>query len=457
MRTNFKLTQQQDCQSFKGLAVLKTTLLSLCVLFAFSSATQAAAKIEQWTTTKGARVFYVQTQGLPLVDIQISFDAGSARDGVQKGIAALTSDLLKSSAGSWSTDEIARRFESVGARFDTETNAETGSLEVRSLTEPALLKKTLETLQVALTKPQFNPADFQREKNQTLATIKQREESPAELADLAFDTAVFGNHPYASPTAGYLKTVSGLKAQDLKQFYQRYYVAANAMIVIVGDLDKQQAQQTAEQLLQGLPVGEKPAALPDVKMPEKASVQKINFPSSQTHVLVGLPGMSRTDPDFFPLYVGNHILGGSGLVSKLFNEVREKRGLAYSAYSYFAPMVKQGAFTIGLQTKNEQTEQALKVLNDTVNDFINNGITEAELSAAKKNITGGFVMRFDTNNKLADYVTRIGFYNLPLDYLETFPQKVEAVTAEQVKEAFKRRVVPALFQTVTLGGSAAKK
>jgi zinc protease len=427
------------------------------LLLVFTSNSQAAAKIEQWATSQGAKVFYVQTQGLPLVDIQITFDAGSARDGEQHGIAALTADLLKSGAGSWNADQIAQRFENVGAKFSTSASVDSSSLSLRSLTDPTLLNQALETMQVVLSQPKFTEADFQREKNQTLAAIKQREESPAELADLAFDKAVFGNHPYADPTLGYFSTVSKLKAQDLKQFYQHYYVVANAMIVMVGNLDKQQAQQTAESLFKGLSVGQKPAALPDVKMPEKATVQNLNFPSSQTHVLVGMPGMSRTDPDYFALYVGNHVLGGSGLVSKLFDEVREKRGLAYSAYSRFAPMVKQGAFTMGLQTKNEQTQQALKVLNDTVNDFINNGITEKELQAAKKNITGGFVMRFDTNQKLANYVTMIGFHGLPLDYLDTFPQKVEALTVAQIKAAFKKRVIPALFQTVTLGGSAQKK
>jgi zinc protease len=422
------------------------------LLLLFTGNSQAAAKIEQWATSQGAKVFYVQTQGLPLVDIQVTFDAGSARDGEQHGIAALTADLLESGAGQWNADQIAQRFENVGAEFETAASVDSSSLSLRTLTEPALFNTALETMQVVLTQPKFSEADFQREKNQTLAAIKQREESPDELADLAFDKAVFGNHPYADPTEGYFNTVSKLKAQDLKQFYQRYYVAANAMIVIVGNLDKQQAQQTAEKLFKGLSVGQKPAALPDVKMPEKATVQNLNFPSSQTHVLVGMPGMSRTDPDYFALYVGNHVLGGSGLVSKLFEEVREKRGLAYSTYSRFAPMVKPGAFTIGLQTKNEQTQQALKVLNDTVNDFVNNGITEKELVAAKKNITGGFVMRFDTNKKLANYVTMIGFHGLPLDYLETFPQKVEALTLEQIKETFKRRITPSLFQTVTLGG-----
>lgn len=426
------------------------------LLLIVTSNSQAAAKIEQWLTAKGARVFYVQTQGLPLVDIQITFDAGSARDGEQHGIAALTADLLRSGAGQWNADQIAQRFENIGAQFETSASVDSSSLTLRSLTDPVLLKKALETMQAVLTQPKFMEADFQREKNQTLAAIKQREESPAEIADLAFDKAIFGNHPYAHPTMGFFNTVSKLKVQDLKQFYQQYYVAANAMIVIVGDLDKTQAQQTAEKLFQSLPVGQKPAALPEVNMPEKSGSQIINFPSSQTHILVGMPGISRKDPDYFALYLGNHVLGGSGLVSKLFDEVREKRGLAYSAASYFNPMVKPGAFTISLQTKNDQTQQALKVLNDTVNNFINNGITEKELLAAKKNITGGFVMRFDTNHKLASYVTMIGFHGLPLDYLDTFSQKVEALSVEQIKEAFKKRVLPSLFQTIIVGGSSQK-
>jgi zinc protease len=455
MRINSTLTQKRDLTGFKNLLGLNVAFL--VISFFYSSVTIAAVKIEQWATSQGAKVFYVQTQGLPLVDIQVTFDAGSARDGEQHGVAALTADLLEAGAGQWNADQIAQRFENVGARFNSYASVDSSSLTLRSLTEPALLNAALETMQTVLTHPVFAEADFLREKNQTLAEIKQREESPADLADMAFDKAVFGNHPYAYPTLGDFDSVAKLKTTDLKQFYQRYYVAANAMIVIVGDLDKQQAQQTAENLFKGLPIGKKPADLPEVKLPEKASVQTLNFPSSQTHVLVGMPGMSRTDPDYFALYVGNHVLGGSGLVSKLFDEVREKRGLAYSAYSRFTPMKQQGGFTIGLQTKNEQTPQALKVLNDTVNDFINNGITEQELIAAKKNITGGFVMRFDTNSKLANYVTMIGFYGLPLDYLDTFTQKVEALTVTQIKDTFKKRVIPALFQTVTLGGSAQTK
>lgn len=310
------------------------------ILLIVSQASFATAKIEHWQTSQGSRVYFVQADALPMADIQVVFDAGSARDGQQFGLAALTSGLLDTGAGQWNADQIALRFESVGVNFGTGVSSDTASLSLRTLTEPALFDKALETMHVILTKPLFKNADFLREKNRTLSAIKQREESPAEVASLAFSDKLYGTHPYAHPDSGVMATVKNLKVSDLAQFYKKYYVTSNAIVVIVGNLSKQQAEQTAEKLLTGLPTGQKPEQLPDVAMPTQASEQHIEFPSTQTHVLVGLPGSYRKDPDYYNLYVGNHILGGSGLVSKLFSEVREKRGLAYSASSSFAPMLK---------------------------------------------------------------------------------------------------------------------
>jgi len=426
------------------------------ILLAFSQFASAAAKIEHWQTPQGSRVYYVHTEGLPMVDIQVVFDAGSARDGQQFGLAALTADLLDTGAGQWNADKIAQRFESVGAQFGASSSIDMATVSLRTLTDKPLFDKAIETMQVILTKPVFNEADFQREKNRTLAGLKQQEESPAELASIAFYNTLYGNHPYAHPAPGVIKTVAALKSADLRHFYQKFYVAANAMVVIVGDLTKQQAEQTALKLVAGLPAGKKPEVLADVAMPLKSTQQHIEFPSTQTHVLVGLPGTYRKDPDYFDLYAGNHILGGSGLVSKLFDEVREKRGLAYSASSYFIPMLKPGPFMVSLQTRNDQTTQALQVLNQTLADFIAKGPTEAELVAAKKNITGSLALRFDTNNELAGYVAMIGFYDMPLDYLDTFQQKIEQVTVASITDAFKRRVNPQLLQTITVGKSAEK-
>jgi len=434
--------------------ITATFLLLFSTFLLLSSVNcQAAAKIERWQTPQGSRVFYVHTEGLPMVDIQVVFDAGSARDGQQYGLSSLTAGLLDTGAGKWNADQIAQRFESVGALFGAGSSIDTATVSLRTLTDPALFDKALETAQVILSKPSFNKADFEREKKRTLAGLKQVDESPAELASIAFYKALYGDHPYAHPGSGVIKTVSALKIADLRNFYKKYYVAANAIVVIVGDLSKQQAEQTAEKLLGGLPVGEKPQNLPDVALLTKANQQHTEFPSTQTHVLVGLPGTYRKDPDYFNLYVGNHILGGSGLVSKLFDEVREKRGLAYSASSAFIPMLKPGPFLVSLQTRNDQTQQALEVLNKTLNDFIAKGPTEGELVAAKKNITGGFAMRFDTNKKLSSYVGMIAFYDLPLDYLDTFQKKIEEVTVASITDAFKRRVNPQLLQTITVGNS----
>lgn len=421
------------------------------VLVIFSTTSFAAAKIENWQTSKGSRVYFVQTDSLPMADIQVVFDAGSARDGEQFGLSALTTNLLDTGAGDWNAEEIAQRFESVGANFGASSSIDNASVSLRTLTDKPLFDKAIETMQVILSKPNFAENDFAREKNRTLAALKQREESPAELAHIAFYNAIYGDHPYAHPNLGFSSIVEKFTATDTKNFYKTYFTASNAIVVIVGNLSKIDAEKTANLLTSDLPQDEKPAPLPEVLALQKSAAQHIEFPSTQTHVLVGLTGTYRKDPDYFPLYVGNHILGGGSLVSKLFDEVREKRGLAYSASSAFMPLLKNGVFVASLQTRNDQTSQALEVLNQTLSNFVKNGVTDSELTAAKNNIVGGFPLKFDSNKELANYVAMIGFYQMPLDYLDTFQQNVQNVTKEQIADAFKRRVNLNLLQTITVG------
>jgi zinc protease len=177
----------------------------------------------------------------------------------------------------------------------------------------------------------------------------------------------------------------------------------------------------------------------------------IEHPSQQMHILMGQPGIRRGDEDYFPLYVGNHVLGGGGMISRLFAEIREKRGLSYSAYSYFSPMKQPGPFVAGLQTRADQAEEAIAVLKDNLRRFIAEGPTAEELEASKKNITGGFPLRIDSNNEILAYLAAIGIYDLPLDYLDTFNDRVEAVTIEQIRDAFARRVSPDTIVTVMVG------
>lgn len=423
------------------------------VLFSLTSMqAYAFAPIQHWQTSQGGQVYFVASPGLPMVDIRLVFDAGSARDGESHGLASLTASLLETGAGQWNADQLAQRFDALGARFQYAIDRDTASISLRSLTEADLLAQALTTFQQVISQPHFAAQDFQRKKQQTLMSLKQQQESPGSVAKKAFYQSLYEQHPYAHLKTGDIKSVTAIQLTDIQQFYQQYYVTKNAVLVIVGDLSQIQAKTTAEALFKPLPRGEKAEKLPALKLPSKGKTQHIDFSSTQTHVLAGLPVLSRKDADYFPLYVGNHILGGSGLVSKLFGEIREKRGLAYSAYSYFSPLAVSGPFTLGLQTKNKQRTLAIDVLQKTLDDFIKLGPTQVELTAAKKNLTGGFVLRFDNNRKLLNYVAMIAFYQLPLDYLETFQHKASAVTLEDIKSAFQRRVNANLLQVISVGG-----
>ena len=414
----------------------------------------AGPKIQDWTTSKGTRVYFVEAKGLPLVDVQVLFDAGSARDGDQFGIASLTATLLDKGAGQWNVEEIAQRLEGVGAQLGTDVSRDSALVSLRSLTDSKILDTALETTQKILSTPSFSQKDIDREKNHVLVGLKHLEESPAGIAERAYYRRLYGSHPYGHLSSGSVETVSPISRDDIQTFYKQYYVASNAIIAIVGDVSRDKAASIADYLTQDLAKGLKPESIPKVSYSDVGQSQSIEFPSAQTHIHSGMPVVARGDEDYYALYVGNHVLGGSGLVSRISEEIREKRGLSYSSSSYFFPLRRKGPFTMSLQTRNDQSAEALSVLNQTVEDFIRSGPSEKELVAAKKNIPGGFVLRIDSNDKVANYVAMIGFYGLPLDYLDCFPEKVQSVTRQDITRAFQKHVDVGRFKTILGGGAA---
>ncbi|VAX14289.1 FIG015287: Zinc protease [hydrothermal vent metagenome] len=436
--------------------IFAITLVLLMLNQAAVSA-ESAPRIQTWKTNNGAKVLYVYAPQLPMVDVRMVFDAGSARDGKQAGLASMTSTMLSKGAGDWDTDALAERFDSIGAEFSTSAMRDMASLSLRSLNDKKLLDKAVLTLQTVLTRPRFDNKELARMRRQTLIALKAQLQSPGAIANKMFYRALYGQHPYASPSLGTKDSIKSISRADLQAFYRRYYVASNALIAIVGDVDLGQAKQLANKLLGKLPKGQPAPALAPVKPLKKAQVLKKTYPSTQTHILVGQPGLRRGDPDYFALYVGNHILGGSGFGSRIVKEIREKRGLAYSSYSYFIPMRGLGPFQMGLQTSNDQRDEALALLNKILRNFIKHGPTHEEMQQAIKNITGGFPLRIDSNKDIIGYIAMIGFYDLPLNYLETFNTHVEAVTVAKVQDAFRRRIHPDKLVTVMVGGNAPQK
>jgi len=416
-----------------------------------TSSSGKGVKIHSWQTANGAKVMYVNAPQLPMVDIRLVFNAGSARDGEQKGLARLTNSMLSQSAGNWSTDQIAERFEEVGAKFSVSSLRDMAALTLRTLTDATLLKQSLDTFKTVLTQPVFNEDELKRKKAHQLIAIQNQLQSPGSIAKNTFYQGVYNEHAYAHPDIGTKETVTALNRDDLMTFYKRYYVTKNMTIAIVGNVEQKQARQLADELTADLQQGVKANKIPEMVFAKKPQVIHKDYEATQTHILVGQLGMKRGDSDYYNLYVGNHILGGSGFGSRIMQEIREKRGLAYSSYSYFRPMQTNGPFIMGLQTKTAKTQEALDVLNDTLLGFIKNGPTKEELEHSKKNITGGFPLRVDSNKDISEYLAVIGFYDLPLDYLNTFNDKVNAVTVESIKDAFNRRVHPDKLLTVTVG------
>lgn len=432
-------------------------------LFAFAALLLAALpvmatpRIQHWQAPSGAQVYFVEDHDLPILDVAVNFPAGSGFDSAEKsGLAALTQGMLDHGADGLSEDDISRKLADIGADMGGNFDPDRAGVTLRTLSSAAERDQALDILARLLQHPTFPENILTREKDRTVAALKEAETKPEAIAEKAFGRAVYGDHPYSLRPSGEVATVGKLQRSDVEAFYRAHYSAKAAIVALMGDMTRTQAEAIAQRLTAQLPAGGAPTAIPPVAMRIKASEQRIAHPATQSHILMGAPGMSRTDKDYFTLYVGNYILGGGGFVSRLMRVVREERGMAYSIYSYFIPLQQPGPFQIGLQTKKEQADEALGMVRKTLAQFLKEGPTEKELQAAKDNIIGGFPLRIDSNRKILEYLSMIGFYGLPLTYLDDFTGKIEKVTVAQIRETFRRRVDPDALATVMVGAPETK-
>ena len=426
-------------------------LIPAAALGMAAAVAEAALPIQHWTTSSGARVYFVESRSIPMLDVNVDFDAGGRRVPADKaGLGGLTHALVKAGSAGRSEEEISRRIADVGAQLGGGVDRDRAGISLRTLSSERERAQAIATLAEILQTPAFPEAAFIREKARLIDAVKEDETKPEAIASKAFYRMVYGEHPYALAPAA--ETVGRIQRADVEGFYRTNYVAGRAVVTLLGDADRALAERIAEQLTAGLPRAPgAPAPLPAVVQP-RGETMHIAHPASQSHILLGLPAIARKDPDYFPMLVGNYVLGGGGFVSRLYKEVREKRGYAYSVYSYFLPLAQEGPFQVGLQTRNEQAEEALSRVRVVLDGFLAQGPSAAELKAAKQNLIGGFALRIDSNRKLLDQVALIGYYQLPLAWLDDFTARVGKVSAAEVHAAFARRVRTDNLVTVVVGG-----
>ncbi|HWI82563.1 pitrilysin family protein [Ramlibacter sp.] len=431
----------------------------------------AAIPIQHWTQPSGAKVYLVESPSLPMVDVRIDFDAGDRRDPApQAGLASVTAGMT--SKGITAAQErpgaptpypqamdenrLGEAWADLGAGFDAGASTDRMSFSLRSLTDPELLPKAVQLAARQLGEPSFPEDVWLRERQRLSAAIREANTRPGTIAGHAYAHAVYGEHPYGHETTE--ATLGRIGVADMKAMYQRFLAPCRAKVSVVGAVTRAQADAMVTTLLSRLPAAGRCDPLPAV--PEVAPLaapvtRQIPFASAQAHVLIGQPGYKRSDPDHFPLLVGNYTLGGGGFVSRLTHEVRELRGLSYSVYSYFSPGLHAGAFTVGLQTRPDQAPQAIQLARDVVAKFVAEGPSEAELKAAKDNLIGGFPLLIDSNRKLLDNVANIAWYDLPLNYLDTWIAQVQRVTIPEIRAAFARKLQPQRMVITTVGAAPA--
>ncbi len=412
--------------------------------------------IQTWQTVEGAKVLFVEARELPMFDLQLTFAAGSSHDDGSAGLALLTNAMLNEGVPGKDVGAIATGFENLGANFGNGAFRDMAIASLRSLSAAEQREPAMQLFNQVIGQPTFPDDALARIKNQLLAGFEFQKQNPGKLASLALFERLYGTHPYAHPSDGNAESIPAISREQLQAFHAKAYTANNAIIALVGDLSRSDAEALASAVSAALPQG---PALPRIAQPQepKAGLQHVEFPSNQTHLMIAQLGIDRRDPDYAALYLGNQVFGGGGFGTRLMTEVREKRGLTYGVYSGFSAMQARGPFMINLQTRAELSDGTLQLVKSMLADFIANGPTEQELNNAKRELAGSFPLSTASNAAIVGQLGSMGFYDLPLSYLEDFMRDVQALTVEQVKTAVAKRLDVNALVIVTAGPTVAQK
>ena len=431
----------------RAAAVAATTLLAVP-----AQADPFGPEVQRWDGREGAAIYFIEARELPMVDVRVILDAGSARDRGTPGLAGLTARTLDQGAGDLDAGELARRLEDVGARLNTSAGRHQAEVHLRSLSESAALDASTELLEQVLGAPSFDDAAVERERRRMQQALRAERQSASRIALRSLYAAMYGDHPYATPPSGTEAGLESLDAARVAAFHAEHYVAANASVAIVGDLDREEAEALAARLLGAMEAGEPAPSLPAPPSEPKETEVRIDFPASQTALMMGLPAIARGEEELeYPLRVANHVLGGGGLVSRLYQSMREERGLSYASSSSLNIMPLRGPWLIRSTVEAGRGEEALEVLRGEIERLARDGLDSEEIDAAVRHLTGAFPLSVANNSALAGQLSVLAANRLPADHLARYIPRMEAVDEQAIRRALDERLDLARMVTVLVG------
>ena len=419
-----------------------------------SAADLAPAKI---TTANGMTVVVLEQHFLPIVEVHALIRAGSAQDPPEKaGLANLTASLLDEGTITRSSKQLAEQIDFVGGSLEVKASEDFTTASARILRKDVDLGFTL--LADILLRPAFPKQEFERVRSQILGEIVSDNDDPGQVAMKAFNQLVFSHHPYRWPVHGTDDTLSKITLADVQNFYSKEYLPNQTILTIVGDITMEQATALVQTHFGSWKKGAPPVrSIKKPAMIEKKTVQLIEKDLTQSTIMLGHGGISRTNPDFYAVTVMNHILGAGGFSSRLMDSIRDKQGLAYGIMSHFDARAMPGSFWINLQTKTETTNQAITGVLAEIKGLREAPVTDQELAEAKSFLMGSFPLRLDSTAKLAGVLAQVEFFGLGFEYFSQYPKWIERVTKEDVQRVAKQYLNPQHYALVVVGNLAKAK
>lgn len=408
-----------------------------------------AVDIEPVRGDSGVEAWLVSEDTVPIVAVEVLFHAGSHLDPEgREGVAELTTSLMTQGAGPYDSQAFAARLRDLNVALSVSAGRDTVQVQMRTLTEN--VDEAFGLMRLALTEPRFDEEDVARVRAQALAGLAQDEEDPNTVAYRTFFAEAFGAHPYATPTSGSPESIAAITVEDMQAYLASSLARDNASIAVVGDISAQDLIPLLDKTFGTLPETSERADAGATE-PLVPGVTLIERDNPQTVVVMGMTGLKRDDEDFIPAYVMNYVLGGGSFVSRMFKQVREERGLAYTAYTSLYPL-RHGGLTMGyFASGNATAGEALAVARQQIADVAANGITEEELEIAKTYLTGSYALRFDSSRAIASQLAAIQFEDLGIDYINERNGLIEAVTLDDIKRAASRALSPDAMRIVAVG------